>query len=225
MELKSIKDVCNATNFTKNQLRHFAKTSRIKKVGLLYCIQSAIEYKNSLKIVNLPNEVWKEIPHFSRYMASSKGRVKSKGIFGGMIEGIIKPALNYDGYYKSVFLADNGKNHNTRIHRLIALAFYPNDNWQNLEVNHINGIKTDNSIENLEWCTREENKKHCIDNHLQRVLIGEEVGNSILKEWQVKEIREKFKPRVYTRKMLSIEYGVDPCTIKDVILRRSWKHI
>lgn len=46
-----------------------------------------------------------------------------------------------------------------------------------------------------------------------------------LNEQQVLEIRSKFKPRVYTRKMLSLEYGVAETTIKDIVLRRTWTNI
>jgi hypothetical protein len=120
---------------------------------------------------------------------------------------------------------DSGLKKTMRIHRLICLAFNYNENWETLEVNHKDGKKLNNVPSNLEWCTRSENIEHCIKNNLQRVLKGEEIGNSILTEKQVLEIRKRFKPRVCGRKMLSKEFGVQPSTIKNIILRKTWKHI
>ena len=74
-------------------------------------------------------------------------------------------------------------------------------------------------------CTRQENIKHSIENKLQVAFKGEEVGNSKLKEFEVLEIRNKFQPRVYTRKILAKEYNVSEHTIKDVVNRYTWNHI
>lgn len=136
----------------------------------------------------------------------------------------MKPAKSKDGYWKTMLLNDAGKYKTITVHRMVATTFIPNVN--NLpQLNHKNGNKDDNSVDNLEWCTHTDNVKHCHENNLQRYFKGEEVGNSILKEHQVLEIRKKFRKRIYTREMLAKEYGVKACTIKDIILRRSWKHI
>ena len=67
--------------------------------------------------------------------------------------------------YKEVALSKDGKTKTYLLHRLIAIHFVPNPT--NLPcVNHINGIKTDNSIENLEWCSRSYNTKHAYENNL-----------------------------------------------------------
>ena len=69
-----------------------------------------------------------------------------------------KTRLNNYGYTE-VRLTKDGKTTTTFIHILIAKAFIPNP-YNKPEVNHINGIKTDNRIENLEWCTHSENINH-----------------------------------------------------------------
>lgn len=69
----------------------------------------------------------------------------------------MKPIINEKGYYR-VDLSKERKSKRFRIHRLIAKTFIPNPN-NFPEVNHINGNKKDNCINNLEWCTHKHNMK------------------------------------------------------------------
>lgn len=75
--------------------------------------------------------------------------------------------LNHKGY-PCVYLSKNGKDHYCSVHRLVAMAFIPNPN-NYPQVNHINGIKTDNRVENPEWCTNQQNQIHAWKMGLQKV--------------------------------------------------------
>jgi hypothetical protein len=99
-------------------------------------------------------EDWKEIKDFEGiYEVSSKGNVKRI-----KTQLILKPRRHTGGYY-TVCLWKNGKDKYFFIHRLVASMFIENkDNKR--EVNHKDGIKTNNTVENLEWVTPRENQKH-----------------------------------------------------------------
>lgn len=106
------------------------------------------------------NEIWKDIEgYIGLYQISNLGRVKSLGRRGkgcSLEDRILKPMINKDGYHL-VNLKD--VNHVAKwftIHRLVALHFIPNPNDYK-EINHKDEAKGNNSVTNLEWCTREYN--------------------------------------------------------------------
>ena len=97
-------------------------------------------------------EWWKIIEDYPNYEVSNMGRV------GNRVMGkVLRPGKNKG--YLQVKLRENGKKKSFRIHRLVATVFIPNPESKP-EVNHINGIKTDNRASNLEWCSSKENVNH-----------------------------------------------------------------
>lgn len=114
-------------------------------------------------------ETWKDIVGYGDYKISNTGRIIRKGMviqrknYGDFYspQEELKLSKDKDGYLKTALRKD-GKRKYLRVHRLVATTFIPNPN--NLPVvNHINGIKNDNRVENLEWCTVSQNTRHAFD--------------------------------------------------------------
>ena len=140
----------------------------------------------------------------------------------------MKPSKDAHGYLRTM-LKMNGRLRTVKVHRIVAENWVPNE-MSKAQVNHINFDRSDNRSDNLEWVTPKENAMHSYSaGRVSKPICtnfvkGSAVGTAKLTEDNVREIRAKFKPRVYTREMLAKEYGVSPLTIKDAILRR-WKHV
>ena len=103
----------------------------------------------------------KEIKGYEKYIISNKGDIYIKETMQKM-----GTYLSNNGYLRIGLTKDNKKT-NFLVHRLVAISYLENiDN--KIQVNHINGIKTDNRLDNLEWATREENMQHAYKNGLMK---------------------------------------------------------
>ena len=104
-------------------------------------------------------EIWRDIKGFEgKYMVSNLGRVKSLNYNKTGKEKIMKGVPDGYGYFQ-LSLCKEGKVKNCRINRLVAQAFIPNpDNLP--EVNHKDKIRTNNRVDNLEWCTTQYNVEY-----------------------------------------------------------------
>lgn len=123
----------------------------------------------------MEEEIWKDVVGYEGlYQVSNLGNVRSldreSEHFNGVIvfhKGKVLNVHLHDGYssvclYKKEIIRGTlkkNKYRTTKVHRLVAQAFLPNSENKRC-VNHINGIKTDNRVENLEWSTDSENQKH-----------------------------------------------------------------
>ena len=119
-----------------------------------------------------------------------------------------------------LYLCDFLLSRSRSYHRIIAECFVPNP-YNKHDINHINGVKTDNRAENLEWCTRSENVIHAYKNGLERPLIGVDHHNSKLDDELIRYIRQSNKSNY----RLAKELGVDQLTIRDARNKKTWRHI
>ena len=105
------------------------------------------------------------------------------------------------------------------IHRLVAEKYIPNPE-NKPQVNHKDGNKLNNCVDNLEWVTNQENRNHAVDNDLQ--VTGEKCSWAKLTEENVKEIRAN---PGYENEYWAKKFKVSRSTISDVVNYRTWKHI
>lgn len=170
--------------------------------------------------LNLPGEEWRDVIGYEGlYQVSNLGRIKS---FHRGIPRLMKPtALSSSGYVVvGLFSGDGSKQKSALVHRLVAEAFIPNpDNKP--QVNHINGNKVDNRVENLEWCTCCENISHAYRTGLNP--SGESSYQSKLTNEQVRFIRANVD--CFSRATFSKMFNVGESVISGVILGKTYKHV
>lgn len=140
-------------------------------------------------------EEWRDIKNFEGiYQVSNLGRIKSmtrvitysNGVKHLTKGKVIKPILDTYGYYR-ITLYKNGKAYQRLWHRVVAEAFVPNPNNFS-EINHKNEVRTDNRVENLEWCTKGYNNNY--GNHNSNLSLSKrksiyqiDDSNNVIKKW------------------------------------------
>lgn len=153
-------------------------------------------------------EVWKDIPDYEGiYEVSNLGRVRR--LNKSQCKHLsLKPDKGRKGYVR-VKLYKDGRCKSFNVHRLVLMAFKGNSN---LTVNHINGIKTDNRLINLEYCSNHENILHATKNGLRESKLNEE---------QARRIKYgKERPSILAR-----EYSITMTLVSRIRRGLTWKHI
>lgn len=165
---------------------------------------------------DLPAEVWVPIREFPKYRVSNLGRVK----YIADTVRIRKPHVFRGGYFGVTFRR-NGRNTTRNLHRLVATAFIPNpDNLP--EVNHKDGNKLNNHVNNLEWCTQAFNTLHAYESGLCKT-VGERHHMNKLKIREVQEIRRYYG--VFTPTQLANKYSVSRTLIRSIWNNKIWRHL
>lgn len=183
-------------------------------------------------------EHWKPCPGFENYYEVSDEGLVSNNSTGN----ILKPRVNKYGYIRYI-LCKKGFRKDVGAHQLVCEAFNGSKPIDKDEVNHKDGIKINNTPDNLEWVTTVENIKHAYDlklrftnaekiskgvkqyfiNNPDKLRKGSDVSK-FLDESQVIEIRYRAKQGESQRKLSKV-FGVHEATISDICRRKTWRHI
>lgn len=152
-----------------------------------------------------------------RQLSGDRGFVSNYGNYKNK-HGIQLQGTTNKGY----LLVYTGKSQE-RIHRLVAEAFIPNPENKE-EINHIDGFKNNNFVENLEWATRLENMQHAVRTGLHTFGFGEESRRAILNNEKVAYIRKNFIKRhpEFGLTGLGKKFGVTATSISRVVTNKNW---
>jgi hypothetical protein len=169
----------------------------------------------------------KPIPGFDgRFEIDLAGNVYAMVAYQRYAAGrTLRTQYSKDGYVYVVLYA-NGKSHMGFIHRLLMITFNPIENAHEMEVNHIDLDKGNNSLTNLEWLTHQANIQHAHrmnawgDNQVR----GEHMNTAKLIPDQVREIR-RLHATGMNMCVLGRQFKVTPENIRAIVYRQSWRHI
>ncbi len=196
-----------------------------KGLDAVSIVQPLINTKSGFNIM----EIWRTIEDYPDYMVSNKGRIKSMrrtihrsdGRSKRLKTKVLKPWYGSDNHLY-INLSKNKKKVHNKVSRLVGKAFIPNPE-NKPEINHKDGVKNNNKVENLEWNTSSENIIHAYDTGLLK--RGEDFYNSKFKNKQILEIRTILKKGSLSQKRISEIFGVCQATIHNIKIGKSYKSV
>ena len=149
--------------------------------------------------------------------------ITSDGLIYSDNSGLMKTRNRAGTNYQIINLSKlDGSKRTFRVHRLVMMAFNPVENMDELEVNHIDGNKKNNKLENLEWCTASENQIHAFKTGLNKSRRGEESNFSKLTNDDVKKVFELREKGFLQRENAEI-VGCTKSNISCILRGKSWK--
>lgn len=165
-------------------------------------------------------EEWRAIPGYeTHYEASNLGRIRRIAPGPGVTVGrVLQPHLTAHGYHHVGLHCGSGHHKGFHVHTLIALTFI-RPHPPNTQVNHKDGNKLNNLLDNLEWVTAQQNIRHSYQHRLQGKRLVEHFAKLTPK--QVLEIRQRKAPKA----TLIIQYGVTRRTIERIWTNRTWREL
>ncbi len=158
----------------------------------------------------------KNIPGFKNYSVSLDGTVTNNKSGRNL-----KPRINISGYY-ILWMYEDKIRYQKFVHRIIMEAFNPNTNPDYNQVNHKNGIKTDNRVENLEWCNNSINQLHAYEHNLHKPLLNNKCPSRKLDEIQTLTIRSCKESGMRTNDLAKY-FNVCRHTISKIATRKTWR--
>lgn len=172
--------------------------------------------------VNTTIELWKTISDAPLYSVSNHGRVRRDIHTPHHPPRILRPGLS-KGYRKVIILDRNLRRSTRYVSRLVASAFLAHDQTRRC-VNHKNGIRCDDRIENLEWVTHQENIRHAYDVLGVKNLIGEAHGMAKLTEQGVREIRKLLQAGLKQREIADM-FSINQRVVWMIKHNLAWSHV
>lgn len=181
-------------------------------------------------------EVWRYVPDWDGYyQVSNQGRVRSvertaeygtrstkvKRCFQTWRGRILKLYLGRDGYHRVEFRR-NGKRTSYLVSRLVAIAFLPNP-LNKPQVNHKNGVRSDNRVHNLEWATGKENVRHAVESGL--MPKGESKPTAVFCDSDIRKMRKMRNVDGLMLKEIAMLFKTDTGTVSKIARGLRWGHV
>jgi hypothetical protein len=134
--------------------------------------------------------------------------------------------IRLENGYDAVRFRLNGRTSRTLVHAVVVAAFV-GPRPRRYEINHLNGIRHDNRLENLEYCTASGNKIHsyAVLNRPKVSCAGERNGRAKVNESQVREIRRRYALGDVSQQSLADEFGLSQSVTSQIIRRTIWSNI
>lgn len=164
-----------------------------------------------------------KIPFAPGYYVSMNGNIYSGNFNKTGLFKELKHDVGKKGYHRVTFHI-NKRRVRFLVHRLVAEVFIPNPN--NLPIiNHLDSNRGNNNVRNLEWSNQSKNIFHGIAKGNITPTQGEKHGCHLLTEKQVLKIRDMWIPRKVSQEKIALLFGVKRGAIKDIVERKTWRHI